>query len=543
MASSKSDTDCCYHPVTGEQNPSLANIPAPDRKEGQDSPGGLILRGVNIIDGTGAPAYGPADIVIQNGRIVEIIDWHDPIANLLRPSRDPRETYPNARVMDLQGHYVLPGMIDSHAHIGGRKQAPSSEYVYKLWLGHGVTTVRDVACAFNGLKFTAEEARRSDAGEICAPRILPYPFFGEGSQKPISDANEAARWVASAAERGAKGVKFFGAAPAAFEAALKEIQKLGMGSACHHEQRRVSQINAMTTARWGLGSIEHWYGLPEAMFENQRVQNFAAGYNYSDEPARYASGGPLWMQTAAPGSQRWNDTIDEFVELGVTMDPTFNIYIGHRDAARVRNSEWHEDYTAPQLWDFFEPNAENHGSVYGDWGTEQEIPWRHGYQRWMALVNDFKNRGGRVTVGADSGFIYKTYGFGQIEELELFREAGFHPLEIIRSATLSGAELAGLQDEIGSIELGKRADLMILDENPLENLKVLYGHGHLRQTENGMERVGGVKYTLRDGTVYDAAELRKDVRDIVADERERLATEKNHSNLHPSEPLELATTT
>nr|WP_246416915.1 amidohydrolase family protein [Rehaibacterium terrae] len=138
----------------------------------------------------------------------------------------------------------------------------------------------------------------------------------------------------------------------------------------------------------------------------------------------------------------------------------------------------------------------------------------------MAFVNDYKNRGGRVTVGSDSGYIYKTYGFGTIEEMELLREAGFHPLEVLRAATLHGAQALGAADRIGSIEPGKLADLVILDENPLANLKVLYGTGHIRLGPDGQPtRVGGVKYTVKDGIVFDARALLADVRRMVAEEK------------------------
>ena len=160
-------------------------------------------------------------------------------------------------------------------------------------------------------------------------------------------------------------------------------------------------------------------------------------------------------------------------------------------------------------------------------GTEEELLWKANYRRWMAFVNDYKNRGGRVTVGSDSGYIYKTYGFGTIEELEMLREAGFHPLEVMRAATLSGAEALRADDRIGSIEPGKLADLVVLSENPLANLKVLYGTGHIRLGADGEPaRVGGVRYTIKDGIVYDAAALLADVRRIVAAEKARRGIER-----------------
>ena len=135
----------------------------------------------------------------------------------------------------------------------------------------------------------------------------------------------------------------------------------------------------------------------------------------------------------------------------------------------------------------------------------------------MTFVNEYKNRGGRVTTGSDNGFIYQTYGFGYIRELELLREAGFSPLEVIRAATLKSAEALGMADKIGTVEVGKLADFVIIDENPLKNLKVLYGIGAIKLNDNNeVVRVGGVKYTVKDGIVYDAKKLLADVKAIVA---------------------------
>lgn len=125
-----------------------------------------------------------------------------------------------------------------------------------------------------------------------------------------------------------------------------------------------------------------------------------------------------------------------------------------------------------------------------------------------------------MTAGSDNGFIYQTYGFGYIRELELLREAGFHPLEVIRSATLYGAQALGMEKEIGSVEAGKLADFVIVDANPLENLQLLYGTGAIVLNEkNETIRKGGVKYTVKDGIVYDAKKLLADVKKIVDEEK------------------------
>ena len=222
--------------------------------------------------------------------------------------------------------------------------------------------------------------------------------------------------------------------------------------------------------------------------------------------------------------------MDELLELDFTLDPTFNIYEANRDMMRARTAEWHSVYTLPSLWEFYAPSRQSHGSYWFDWTTEEEIQWKENYRRWMTFVNEYKNKGGRVTAGSDSGFIYQLYGFAYIRELELLREAGFHPLEVLRSATLNGAELLGMENEIGTVEVGKLADFVILEENPLQNLKVLYGTGAIRIDENNKPiRVGGVKYTVKDGIVYDAKKLLEDVKEIV----DRQKAERKYSITQP----------
>jgi imidazolonepropionase-like amidohydrolase len=486
--------------------------PAPTRQEGQGPYSQLILREVMVINGTGAPAFGPADIVIEGNKISQISIVGTPTSSV-RSNRPKLKE--GGTELQLAGHFVMPGIIDMHGHIGGSEQGTPAEYVYKLWMGHGITTIRDPSCG-NGLEFCLSEKKRSAENKITAPRILAYPVFGQGQSKVFTDPEQARAWVREIKAKGADGLKCFGYRPDILQAALEETKKQGLRSACHHAQIDVARVNVVNTARWGLTTMEHWYGLPEALFDGQTVQNYPADYNYQNEQQRFAQAGRLWAQAAKPGSDKWNSVMDELLKLDFTIDPTFTIYQASRDVMRARRADWHDAYTLPSLTQFFTPNPDSHGSFFFDWGTEEEVAWKENYRLWMRFVNDYKNRGGRVTVGSDSGYIYKVYGFGTIEELELLREAGFHPLEVMRSATLSGAEALGLQQSLGSIEPGKLADLAILDENPLANFKLLYGTGHMRLDKTGkLSQVGGVKYTVKDGIIYDAKQLLADVRKIV----------------------------
>jgi hypothetical protein len=493
---------------------SHAQMPnAPERTEGEGPYERLIIRGVNLIDGTGSPATGPVDIVISGNEIqsIQTVGYPGlPIQEKQRPIADK-----NTKEIDAEGMYVLPGFFDMHAHTGGNAQGTTPEYVYKLWLAHGITTIREPG-SFNGMEWTLRHKERSAQNEITAPRISAWIGFGMDYGKPISTPDDARKWVRMIHEKGADGIKFFGAQPDIYKAAIDEANKLGLGTMTHHAQTRVVYNNALQSARYGLTSMTHWYGLPESMFEDKIIQDYPLDYNYNNEQHRFEEAGKLWKQAAEPGSEKWNSVMNEMIELDFTLNPTFTIYEANRDLSAQRRAEWHEKYTLPSLWEFYQPSKISHGSYWIEWGTEQELAWKENFRLWMQFINEYKNKGGRVTLGSDAGYIYKLYGFGYIQEMELFREAGFHPLEIFQSASIKGAEVLGVDDQLGTVEVGKLADLVIVDANPMKNLKVLYGTGAIYvNDENVPVRKGGVRYTIKDGIVYDAKELLKDVAEMV----------------------------
>ncbi len=506
-------------PEPGEEGPARAAnygvlIPdrAPARSEGSGPYDELVIANVMLINGEGAPPMGPVHIHVSGDRIARITTGGEP------------ETAPGREIMDAEGMYALPGFVDAHAHIGNFGQGLTGpitppEYIFKLWLAHGITTVRETG-ALMGLDWTLEHKQRSAEGRVAAPRLVVHSMF---PGTVITDPERAREWVRSVHRKGADGVKLRGGRDAALTAVMEETQKLGMGTSHHHDQTAVYKVNVLTSARMGLDSMEHWYGLPEALFHDRTIQDYPPDYNYFDEQWRFGQAGRLWEQAAAPGSEHWNAVRDELLDLDFTLVPTFTIYEANRDVARARDAEWHAEYTWPGLQRFFMPDPRLHGSYHFDWTTADEVAWRENFRRWMTFVNDYKNHGGRVAAGSDAGFIFKLFGFAYIRELEMLQEAGFHPLEVIQAATLNGAELVGMADEIGSLVPGKRADIVLVAENPVRNFKVLYGTGHMKldRATGTLVRSGGVSYTIKDGVVYDAKALLADAKAMVRAEKER----------------------
>jgi hypothetical protein len=509
------------------QRDPLNPAPARGQGEGAGPYATMVVRGATLIDGTGGPPRGPVDIVVNQNRITAIRNAGTP-GLPLRANRPPKADHE----IDATGMYVVPGFVDLHVHAGGSPKNPDAEYPYKLWLAHGVTTVRGVPLTDNAL--AVKEKERSARNEIVAPRIWNYQRPGSGWGRGIPHtAEQAHAWVEWAHANGVDGIKLGAEWPELMEVYCQDARKLGMGTVAHLQQTGVVQVNAIKAARMGLGTVTHFYGHFESLLKDYVVQPYPVTQNYNNEQDRFGQVARLWDKIHPPGSPEWKAYLEEHLKLGTTFDPTLTIYSAGRDVMRFRAAEWHDKFTLPSLMTFYTPDRQNHGAYWYDWTTEDEVAFRNFYQVWFRLMNDYKKMGGRVTTGSDSGFIYQTYGFGYINELELLQEAGFHPLEVVQSATMNGALTlteplkhqmmfaAGEQrkeiPQFGLVREGMLADMVIVDQNPLQNLKVLYANGTIRLNDKTgkVERVGGVTWTIKDGIVYDAKKLAADVQAMV----------------------------
>jgi len=504
------------------QQPGAAQVrPAPNRPagEGEGPFDRLVIRGVTVIDGTGSPPVGPVDIVIERNRIAQIVSAGTPG----RPMRTENRPTGN-RVIEANGMYVMPGFVDNHLHTGDPVKTPEAEYIYKLWMAHGITAGRGVE--YGPYAMSVSERDRSARNQITAPRMFVYLRPGQGWDRgPVRTPEQAREWVKWIAAQGVDGMKLGAHPPAIMKALLEEAKVHGLGSTAHLAQTGVAQMNAIDAARLGLGSVTHFYGIFEALYAANDVQPWPVDMNYNNEQHRFGQVARQWNMIHPQGSPEWKALLQEFKQLGTVLDPTMVAYLASRDVMRMRNADWHAKYTLPSLWDFYTPSRDNHGSYYYDWTPWDEIAWKNFYRVWMAFLNDYKNMGGRVTVSSDAGFIYNLFGFGTIQEMELLQEAGFHPLEIIRGATLHAAqalyEPKGREPEFGIVREGMLADLVVVGENPIANIKVLYGTGAVRLNDQSgrSERVGGIVYTVKDGIVYDAKKLLADVARMVEQQK------------------------
>lgn len=460
----------------------------------------LVIRNVIVIDGNGTPARGPLDVIIEGNKI-----------STIRSPRDESAYGEENHIIDGNGMYLLPGLINIHAHIhDSRGKFPLPfEYLYKLWLSCGITSVRDVGSNY---KKTIDERSKSQSGEIAAPRIFLYMPAGGATPE------EARKRVQDIKKVGGDGVKIFGLDRDIMKAVLDEAHKLGLRVA-HHVG--VEETDARDDAEFGTTTIEHWYGIPDAALHGS--QNFPYWYNYSNENDRFRYAGRLWRE-ADP--KKLDQVLKTLVKKEVAWCPTFVIYEASRDLVRAQNQPWFKDYLHPALEQYFKPNPANHGSYQWNWTTTDEVFWRENYQIWMKAVREFADLGGIVGVGEDAGYIYMMYGFSLIRELELHQEAGFHPIDVIQHVTGNNARILGMEHKLGRVRAGFLADLVLVDGNPLENLKFLYPTGVMDLKGGEIVRRGGVQWTIKDGYVYQAPTMLEDVNKIVVQAREQMNSAK-----------------
>ena len=203
--------------------------------------------------------------------------------------------------------------------------------------------------------------------------------------------------------------------PEIMVALLDEAKKVGFGSTAHLQQGGVAQMNAIKAAR--LGSQYRHAFLRSLRVAAEGLRRAAvAGRHERERRAVAVRAGRATLEqdrrTRLPGVEGLPCRAPE-ARHGIRSD--VDDLFGWPRPLKFRNAEWHDKYTLPSLMDFYTPSRAAHGSYWYYWTTEDEVEWRNFYQVWFKLVNDYKNMGGRVTSGSDSGFIYQTYGFGYVK--------------------------------------------------------------------------------------------------------------------------------
>ena len=474
----------------------------------------LVIRNAMVIPGHGGPPVGPFDILIEQNRISQMVPF-DPVT-AERRGDDSRLS--GDRIIDATGMYLMPGMIDLHTHL--RQEPMEIEYPYYLKLAHGVTTL--VPAADRGLDSGMEQAALSAQNEILAPRLFPIWGWGRNTdftRAEIEDPAMAPQVAQAMFQQGAHVVSLGSVtwSDELFGAVATAVWEAGGITTIHLPPSTNAVVQAVDAARLGATMIEHHYGYAESALPSS-VQNFPREYNYNNENERFRHAGKVWVDTDK--ELLLSQVADSLVAYGATMLPTRVVYEANRDIIRAQSLPWHEKYTHQALIDWNLPNPAFHGSYHYDWTSDDEYYWYTAFDLWGDLIYEFNKRGGRVAYGTDDNYIWATPGFSNIRELQLTRETGMHPLEVIKAATFNSAETLR-QPELGLVRPGYLADLVLVDGNPAYNFRFMYSFGALRLDDNGeMIRTRGIVHTIKDGIVINNARLMEEVERMVANSKQ-----------------------
>jgi hypothetical protein len=487
----------------------------------------LVIRNAIVISGRGTPGTnramppeGPVDIVIEGNTIVNMIPV-DPVNAAGYGSGFQRAT--GDRVIDATGKYVFPGLVEMHAHLprdGGEMGARASDYAYRLYLGHAITAVRDAGSGA-GMPQLVEQRRAGDANQIVAPRLSlclrwPQPLRRWDEGNTPEKARAMVRQFQSLGADCVKISKSPGHYPDVMRAAVDEGRKLGMFVMV---DLKVSESDAVIASNAGVRSIEHWYGVPDAALYG--TQSFPADYNYWDELDRFRYAGLLWAE-ADQHPERLSAVLDTLIRNGTNWNPTMSVYEDNRDLTRSLTAPYRETLVHPN--ELAAPDSSVHGAYHREWKTSDEINWKRNFIIWEKWVREFHHRGGLLTAGSDNGSFG---GLAYIRELELLQEAGLHPLDVFKVATTNAYHALGWDQtkRLCGIRVGCAADLAIVNGNPIDNLKVMYGRGYGFYGTMPRDQIaghGGVRWTIKDGVVFDAQALLREAEWYVQQERARL---------------------
>ena len=278
------------------------------RPQGAGTVKTLTIRGVMLIDGTGAPPAGPVNITVEGNRITRISSAGTPGVQTGRQGgagaavggrRQAPAASTDQYVVDAQGMYLMPGFIDMHVHAGGAPKNAEAEYAYKFWLAHGVTTVRGVPMA-GTIHRQREGAQREERNRRAAHHQLSAA--GQGwTSGAVNTPEKAREWVRWAKANGVDGLKLGAEEPAIMAALLDEAKKMNMGSTAHLQQGGVAQMNAIKAARLGLHGDALLRPLRVAA-EGLRRAALSRDMNATTNSMRFGQVARLWNKIYEPGT-------------------------------------------------------------------------------------------------------------------------------------------------------------------------------------------------------------------------------------------------
>ena len=440
----------------------------------------LVIEGGTLIDGNGGPPIRDALIIIRGNRF-DVVSRNGTDAT--SPKGEPAYP-PDATVLRAHGKFILPGLIDAHLHYSG--------FLAELLLSHGITTAFDIA----GLDIYQVVRRDAIArGRMVGPRLFvpvdsvlaptqcgKVAYYREGPMGPLS-VDQATKIARGAIDDGADYVNIRrGLTDEVFQAAVEVTHEAGLAVIAQ-------PIGPTVYAR-------------EAVLAGADILEHAAGVSYSvaRDPSRWQGWGDRELDSldlrpfAEMDDVRAADLIDLMVARHVYLE--LDMVAEGRGLHRQRE-QWEEHdrrlLSDPDL--AYIPEGVRakwlaNYTEFDEWSASDHALLQKGYANYEKFVGRFVAAGGKVLAGDDTSFSgWAVPGVGIHHELELLVDAGLTPMQAIQAATRNPAEAFRVLDRLGTVEPGKFADLVILDADPLADIRNIHQ----------------IAWVVQDGKVVDRA--------------------------------------
>jgi len=371
----------------------------------------IAIRGATLIDGNGAEPLTNSLVIIKN----DIIDY---VGNL-EDAKIPED----AEIFDAKGMTMLPGLIDAHFH--GAENNMSTTFLSK-----GVTSVRDPG-AWNA---TYDAARNSGKPIprlfLTGPHIDQFPPAYPKNSYLIQDPAEGRIAVNRFADEGATAIKvYFRLSTQMIQAICDEAHKRGIPVTAHLEiTNAIDGINA------GLDGIEHITSFGTALLPPREAEDYKNKI-MADNSARDRGRYEVWNTLDIDNNTSVDPLVRLLVERGTFVSPTLAVFERQSDK-----------------------------------GDSDAV---NGFTNMLKFVGKIKKGGAKIVLGSHTYGPYAKQGETYYREMELFIDAGLTPMEVIVASTMENARFFKIDSRLGSIEKGKIADLILLRENPLEDIKAM----------------------------------------------------------------------
>ena len=380
-----------------------------------------ILEGATLIDGTGALPRHNTTIVINGTEIVYV-------SNNTSLNNYDIHSFATKNVIDLTGKYIIPGLFDMHAHVANvRKNSYNqneSEYMLRMLLTHGVTTIRNpggpteqsVALRENVSERKIIGPQIFTAGQLLNTPQIPVPFV----EKQVQTEQDVRQEVRNQVAAGVDYVKLYvGLIPELVKAAINEAHSNGIKVIGH-----LYMTSWTDAADLGIDALTHGVPVSPFLLSEANQQKFLEA---GDHPFNHF----LWLDLVDLNGPEINEMIKALVSNNIPVDPTLDIY-----EAIIKEGPLNQ-----YLW-----------------------------SKVLQLTKMLYDNGVTILSGSDIPNFELVPGASLHHELELLVEAGIPPLEVIKIATRNGAHALSIEEHVGTIVPGKQADMMILSDNPMDDI-------------------------------------------------------------------------